>query len=156
LKRTLFQEAVALSAKNGEAELNGGRLGFIDNLKWAALKKVVFAKIGEGLVSTLGGRIRIMVRGGAPLSNKITWFFRDAGLTIVEGYGMTEPSAGTTVNLPHENYIGTVGPPVPGTDIKIAADGELLIRGPGVMREYWQNEEATNETLVDGWLHTGD
>ena len=156
IKRKLFEEAVELSAKNGEAELAGRSLDFLDSLKWAALKKLVFSKIGEGLMATLGGRMRIMLSGGAPLSNKINWFFRDAGLTIVEGYGMTESSAGTTVNLPHENHIGTVGPAVPGTEIRIAADGELLIRGPGVMREYWNNEEATRETLVDGWLHTGD
>jgi long-chain acyl-CoA synthetase len=104
----------------------------------------------------MGGRMRLMLSGGAPLPKKIAWFFRDADIVILEGYGMTETSAGTTVNLPHNNQIGTVGPAMPGTDVKIAEDGEILLRGPGIMREYWRNPEATAETIVDGWLHTGD
>ena len=156
IRKTLFEEALAMSVKNGEAEEAGRSLSLVDELKWKALKKLVFSKIAAGLGERLGGRMRIMLSGGAPLSKKINWFFRDAGLTIIEGFGMTETSAGTTINLPHDNHIGTVGPALPGTDIKIAQDGEILIKGPGVMREYWNNPEATAETIVDGWLHTGD
>ncbi|NJK31252.1 MAG: long-chain fatty acid--CoA ligase [Deltaproteobacteria bacterium] len=156
-KRKLFLAAMDLSVKNGELEEKGDKLGLIDSAKFGLLKKLVFSKVGEGINAILGGRMRVMVSGGAPLSKKINWFFRDAGITIVEGYGMTESSAATAVNLPHANQIGSVGPALPGTEIKIAGDGEILIKGPGVMREYWRDEAATKETIDEqGWLHTGD
>lgn len=157
LKRTLFLEAMGLSAKNGELEEKGERLGLFDSAKFGLLKKAVFGKVGKGVADLLGGRMRVMVSGGAPLSKKIAWFFRDAGILIVEGYGMTESSAASTVNMPTSNQIGTVGPALPGTQVKIASDGEILLKGPGIMREYWRNEDATKETIDDdGWLHTGD
>ncbi len=155
-RKQMFLAALELSQKNGEAEERGETLGLVDSLKFAVLRRLVFTKIGEGIMEILGGRMRVMMSGGAPLSKKIAWFFRDAGILIVEGYGMTESSAGTCVNLPHRNQIGTVGPALPGTKLEIAEDGEILIQGPGVMREYWNNPEATAETLIDGWLHTGD
>ncbi len=157
LKRTLFVKAMELSAKNGELEEKGQTLGLIESVEFGLLKKAVFAKVGAGIGDLLGGRMRAMVSGGAPLSKKIGWFFRDAGILIVEGYGMTESSAASTVNMPSANQIGTVGPALPGTQVKIAEDGEILLKGPGVMREYWRNEEATKESLDEqGWLHTGD
>lgn len=157
IKRKLFVKAMELSTKNGELEERGDKLGLIESAEFGMLKKAVFAKVGEGILQILGGRMRVMISGGAPLSKKIAWFFRDAGIVVVEGYGMTETSAATTINLPQNNQIGTVGPAVPGTEIKVAEDGEILLRGPGVMREYWRNPEATAETLdADGWLHTGD
>ena len=157
LKKKLFLEALALSAKNGEAEERGEKLGLADSIKFAVLKRLVFAKVGERVMGILGGRMRVMVSGGAPLAKKIAWFFRDAGILICEGYGMTETSAATTINIPHQNQIGTVGPAVPGSQVRIAEDGEVLVKGPGCMREYWSNEEATAETIdEDGWLHTGD
>jgi long-chain acyl-CoA synthetase len=156
IKRKLFLKAMELSIKHGELEEKGQKLGLIESAEFGALKKAVFAKVGEGVMQILGGRMRVMISGGAPLSKKIAWFFRDAGIVILEGYGMTESSAATTVNLPGQNQIGTVGPAAPGTELKIAEDGEILIKGPGVMREYWRNPEATDETIIDGWLHTGD
>ncbi|MFO7563916.1 MAG: long-chain fatty acid--CoA ligase [Enhygromyxa sp.] len=156
LKRKLFTAALELSSRHGELELEGKQLGLLDSIKFELLKTLVFAKVHEGVMAILGGRMRLMVSGGAPLPLKIAWFFRDAEIVVLEGYGLTETSAATTVNLPGHNQIGTVGPPLPGTEAKIAEDGEILLKGPGIMREYWRNPEATAESLVDGWFHTGD
>jgi long-chain acyl-CoA synthetase len=156
LRRRLFEDALALSRRHGEAEERGEQLPLADRLYFALLRRIVFAKVRAGVMETLGGRMRVMVSGGAPLSKRIAWFFRDADIVILEGYGMTESSAATCANLPGRNQIGTVGPPIDGSEVRIADDGEILIRGPGVMREYWQEPAATAETLADGWLHTGD
>ncbi|HYG69057.1 MAG TPA: long-chain fatty acid--CoA ligase, partial [Anaeromyxobacteraceae bacterium] len=119
-------------------------------------KKLVFPKLGATLAERFGGRMRLFVSGGAPLSPKIAHFFELVGFTILEGYGLTETSAASCVNRPGKNRIGTVGPPVPGTELRIAEDGEILIRGGGVMKGYYKAPEATAEVLKDGWLYTGD
>ncbi|KOV86375.1 AMP-dependent synthetase [Nocardia sp. NRRL S-836] len=118
---------------------------------WLA-DRLVHAK----LRAKVGGRIRYFISGSAPLAPEIAEFFARAGLPILEGYGLTESSAATFVNRPGSVKIGTVGPPIPGTQVRIAADGEVLIKGPGVMRGYHNRAAETAETLVDGWLHTGD
>jgi len=100
--------------------------------------------------------MRLFISGGAPLSPRICWFFQHCGMEILEGYGLTESSAASFVNRIGKNRIGTVGPPVPGTEVRIAEDGEILIRGPGLMKEYYKDPAATAEALVDGWLRTGD
>jgi long-chain acyl-CoA synthetase len=119
-------------------------------------KKLVFPKLTHTLNERFGGRMRLFVSGGAPLATKIAYFFDLLGFSILEGYGLTESSAGTFVNRPGKNRIGTVGPPVPGTEVRIAEDGEILVKGPCVMKGYYNNPQATAEVLKDGWLYTGD
>jgi long-chain acyl-CoA synthetase len=96
------------------------------------------------------------VSGGAPLGERLGHFFRGAGITVLEGYGLTESSAAATVNRPDRLRIGTVGQPLPGTSVRIADDGEILLAGPNIFAGYWHNDAATAEVLADGWLRTGD
>jgi len=153
----LFAEAVALSARRGEAESHHRSLSTLDGLRFSALRRLVFDRVARGLRQALGGRMRLMISGGAPLSPQIAWFLRDAGLMVLEGYGLAETSAATTVNRPDRWRIGSVGLPMPGTHLRIAADGEILVKGRGVMLRYWQAPEATRDVLdAEGWLHTGD
>jgi long-chain acyl-CoA synthetase len=154
MKGKLFRWAFKLFDEYAEAKAHGREY---NSLGFALAKKLVFAKVRASLDEKLGGRIRVFISGGAPLSRKIALFFELLGFQVLEGYGLTETSAGTTVNLPHKSRVGTVGPPVPGTEIKIASDGEILIRGPGVMKGYYKNPQATAEALdPDGWFHSGD
>jgi long-chain acyl-CoA synthetase len=154
LKGKLFK--LALDGLDGyvkgleQGRKDGGGLGLFIG------KKLVFPKLAAALGERFGGRVRLFVSGGAPLSVKIAWFFQMVGFEILEGYGLTETSAGTFVNRPGRAKIGTVGPPVPGTEVRIAADGEILVRGGGIMKEYYRNPAATAEVLKDGWLATGD
>jgi long-chain acyl-CoA synthetase len=119
----------------------------------AAFDKLVYGKL-RGL---LGGKVEYAVSGGAPLGARLGHFFRGVGVTILEGYGLTETTAGATCNLPDAVKIGTVGRPIPGATVKIADDGEILLRGDNIFRGYWKNEKATSEVLEgDGYFHTGD
>ncbi len=126
--------------------------------RWLAAQLAVADKLVFGKIrAVVGGRIRFFVSGSAALSPEVAQWFDAAGMTILEGYGMTETSAATFVNLPGDTRIGTVGPPLPGTEAIIAADGEILVRGPGIMRGYHNLTGVTEEVLTaDGWLHTGD
>lgn len=114
--------------------------------------KLVFAKIR----ARFGGRVRFFVSGAAALNRDIAEWFNAAGILILEGYGLTETSAGTCINLPHDYKFGTVGRPFDGSEMTVAPDGELLIKGPGVMHGYHHQQAATAEALQDGWFHTGD
>lgn len=104
----------------------------------------------------LGGRVRLCCSGGAALPDHVAHFFAERGVTLVQGYGLTESSPVITVGSPRAHRIGTVGRPLPGVEVRIAADGEILTRGPHVMRGYWKQPAATAEVIQDGWLHTGD
>ncbi len=128
----------------------GGGFGYF------VARRVVFPKIAATVKARFGGRLRLCISGAAPLSTRIAHFFDHVGLVILEGYGLTETAAGTVVNRPGQNRIGTVGQPVPGTEVRIAEDGEILIKGGGVMKAYYGNAAATAEVLKDGWLATGD
>lgn len=157
LKGKLFKWALALNDQHAQLMLDNKPIPFGLDVQLGLAKKLVFSKIHDKLTERFGGRIRFFVSGGAPLPKKMAYFFQNAGITILEGYGLTETSAATTVNRPERNKIGTVGKPLDGTEIKIAEDGEILIRGPGVMRGYWKNEAATKDVFTpDGWFQSGD
>ena len=125
---------------------------------WVRAQHALFARlVYPKLQQAMGGRCQYAVSGGAPLGERLGHFYRGIGLTVLEGYGLTETTAALTVNTPDALKIGTVGRPLPGTSVRVAEDGELLFRGGQVFTGYWQNEEATREALEpDGWFHTGD
>ncbi len=103
-----------------------------------------------------GGRIRQCVTGAAPIAKEILEFFYACGIPVMEGYGMTETATAATINTPDDFRFGSVGRALKGLEAKLAEDGELLLRGPNIFKGYYKNEQATEETLADGWLHTGD
>ena len=161
LKAKLFAWAMAVGGERSALERAGGRPGIGLRLRNALADRLVFRKIRK----VFGGRLRFFVSGSAPLPKEVSEFFHGAGVLILEGYGLTETSAATFVNRPDQWKLGTVGIAVPGTEAKIAADGEILIRGRGVMRGYRGLDEVNRETLVtepaaDGgsvtWMKTGD
>jgi len=149
--RAAVETAIAWS-KSRDAD-GPGAAGRALRLRHALFDRLVYAK----LRAAVGGKVAYAVSGGAPLGERLGHFFRGAGITILEGYGLTETSAAATVNKPSRNKIGTVGLPLPGVAIKIADDGEILLRGPNVTPGYWRNEAATAEALdPEGWLLSGD
>jgi long-chain acyl-CoA synthetase len=121
-------------------------------LKHKLFDVLLYSKIRH----TLGGRVEAAISGGAPLGARLGHFYRGAGITILEGYGLTETTAGATLNLSSALHIGSVGKPIPGTSVKIAEDGEVLIGGPIVMRGYWQNDGANQEAFDGKWFKSGD
>jgi long-chain acyl-CoA synthetase len=153
IKGALFRLAMEGFDAWVTAHLRGRKDG---GLGWFVARRLVFPKVAATVRARFGGRLRLCISGAAPLSTRIAWFFHHVGLVILEGYGLTETAAGTVVNRPGHNRIGTVGPPVPGTELRIAEDGEILVKGGGVMKEYFGNPAATAEVLRDGWLATGD
>jgi long-chain acyl-CoA synthetase len=152
LKKAVFNWAIGVGEKMREAERNGREPGFLLSKKYAFADKKVLSLI-RGL---FGGKIRLAVSGAAPISPEILRFFDAAGVLVLEGWGMTETSTAATISSPDDFKVGTIGKPFPGCEVKIADDGEILVKGPNVFQGYYKNEEATRETIVDGWLHTGD
>jgi len=152
VRKQLFFAAL----KIGRAHVNRLLSGQTDPLPLrigiAAAGKLVFSKLHE----RLGGNLRFFISGGAPLVRNVAEFFLAAGIPIYEGYGLTETSPVLAANKPDGIRLGTVGKPLPNTEIKIADDGEILVSGPGIFQGYWQNDEKTGEVLTDGWFHTGD
>jgi long-chain acyl-CoA synthetase len=133
--------------------LDRGRPSLAVRARHAVFSRLVYGKLRDAL----GGNVAYALSGGAPLGDRLGHFYRGIGLPVLEGYGLTETTAALTVNLPDAHKIGTVGRPLPGTAVRVADDGELLFRGGQVFAGYWDNEDATRETLErDGWFHTGD
>ncbi len=148
----IFDKAAETAIAWSRAE-EAGKVGLRLRLQHALFDKLVYHKLRQAL----GGRCDYAISGGAPLGERLGHFFRGIGLTVLEGYGLTETTAALTVNLPDAVTIGTVGRPLPGTAVRVAEDGELLFRGGQVFTGYWNNETATRAALDDdGWFHTGD
>ncbi|SFC06104.1 long-chain acyl-CoA synthetase [Nocardioides terrae] len=149
----IFDKAADVAIGYSRA-LDKGRVPLPLRLQHALFSKLVYGK----LLAALGGKCQYAVSGGAPLGERLGHFYRGMGLTVLEGYGLTETTAALTVNLPDAIKVGTVGRPLEGTTVRVADDGELLFKGGQVFREYWNNPEATAEAKAgDGaWFHTGD
>jgi long-chain acyl-CoA synthetase len=152
VKAKIFEWAFGVGRKVSPIRLAGEQPSGLLGLQYALADRLVFSKIK----ARMGGKIRFFVSGSAPLSREVQEWFHAAGLLVLEGYGLTETSAATCVNNPRATRFGTVGPPIPGSQVKIADDGEILIKGPGVMRGYHNLPEATADALKDGWFATGD
>ena len=151
-KGNIFNSAANVAIEYSEA-LDDGGAGLVLKLKHGLFDKLVYSKIR----TAMGGKIEWAVSGGAPLGSRLGHFFRGIGVTILEGYGLTETSAASTVNRPDAISIGSVGQPFPGGSVRIAADGEVMLKGDHIFAGYWNNPTATAEAIEpDGWFHTGD
>jgi long-chain acyl-CoA synthetase len=152
VQKAIFDWAVSVGTRYREAEREGRSI-------WPPLR--IQHEIADRLVlsnvrNLFGGHLKLAVTGAAPINPEILRFFDAAGVLVVEGWGMTETSTAATISTPEAFKFGTVGKPFPGCEVKAADDGEILVRGPNVFQGYYKNDEATRETLVDGWLYTGD
>jgi long-chain acyl-CoA synthetase len=150
MKARILAWAVKTGAKHRETVLDGKTPG---SLLWKIANKLVYSKIGEAF----GGRVHTFISGGAPLGIDTGNWFASVGISVLEGYGLTETSPVIAINTPRVHRMGSVGKPLPNVECKLAADDELLVRGPGIFQGYWQKLVATAETMdVEGWFATGD
>jgi len=152
VKAKLFHWAVGVGREVAGREDRGGRPGLVLKAQHALADKLVLHKIRD----LFGGRLKLALSGAAPIDTEILEFFHAAGIWVLEGYGMTETCAVESLNTLEEHRFGTVGRPLPICDVRIADDGEVLMSGPNIFTGYYNDEQATKETLVDGWLHSGD
>ena len=150
-KGKIFRKAAEVAIAYSEAQDKRGFNPLL-TLKHALFDKLVYSKIR----AAMGGSVEAAISGGAPLGVRLGHFYRGAGITILEGYGLTETTAGATLNLTNHLRVGSVGRPIPGNSVKIADDGEVLISGPIVMRGYWQNDAANQEVFDGQWFKSGD
>ena len=148
-KRAIFEWALSVG-KHNKPEILAGRTP--TSRSWKLANKLVFSKIRQGM----GGNVETFISGGAPLGRELAEWYADAGIRIHEGYGLTETSPVIAVNTPLNHRIGTVGKTLPNLEVRIAEDGEILVRGPSVFQGYWNRPEETKAALVDGWFKTGD
>jgi long-chain acyl-CoA synthetase len=146
---TFYSWALSVGKEN-EAEVLAGRKP--TSRSWKLADRLLFSKVRAGL----GGRIQVFISGGAPLGRELAEWYASIGTRIHEGYGLTETSPVIAVNTPKAHKIGTVGKPLPNLEVRIAEDGEILVRGPSVFKQYWNKPKETQEAFVDGWFKTGD
>ncbi|MDN5759231.1 MAG: long-chain fatty acid--CoA ligase [Tomitella sp.] len=151
VKAKIFDRADEVAVEWSKAQDTGGP-GILLNLQHTLFDKLVYSKINDAL----GGNCSVAISGGAPLGARLGHFFRGMGVTIYEGYGLTETTAAVAVNTIDHIKIGTVGRPLPGNAARIGEDGEVLVSGPVVFEGYWRNETATADSFTDKWYHTGD
>ncbi|MEV4688046.1 AMP-dependent synthetase/ligase [Microbacterium sp. LWH3-1.2] len=151
-KGKIFRAAAHTAIEHSRLQQEGKKIPFGTKIKFALFDRLVYSK----LRAAMGGRVMYAVSGSAPLGPRLGHFFHSLGVTILEGYGLTETTAPATVNLATKSKIGTVGPVLPGVGIRLADDGEIQVRGINVFKEYWRNPEATAATFDGDWFKTGD
>lgn len=152
LQRTLFRRALTQARAIRRLQDEGVSPGPLRRARHRVMDALVFSKVR----SLFGRRFQVALVGAAPVARELLEFFDACGVTVLEGYGLTETTAAATLNTPEELRFGTVGRPLPGTEVKIAPDGEILLRGSNVFKGYYKNTKATEETVKDGWLYSGD
>ncbi|GAA1987478.1 long-chain fatty acid--CoA ligase [Microbacterium pumilum] len=151
-KGKIFRSAAQTAIEHSKLLQDGKKIPFLMKIKFALFDRLVYSK----LRAAMGGRVEFAVSGSAPLGSRLGHFFHSLGITILEGYGLTETTAPATVNLAKKSKIGTVGPVLPGVGMRLADDGEIQVRGINVFREYWRNPEATAAAFDGDWFKTGD